>query len=181
MGRKKKTAPVIAESENRLDILVPDVVISEQTENIKVSTAPNKLIKVQAKQFVKSLEAGAEPEDAAREMGLSLHIIKNRPEMEVAIQKLMDKAHFSAEIKKAVVKAGLFKTFMQGQQEGADLIEVKLGLEAAKLMMQDPELGMQEAPPVAVEVNLGPLQEVADKLERENESRRNDPELKTTG
>lgn len=118
----------------------------------------NEVVTHSAKRFVEALDAGKTPGQAAKAAGMTLKQIKDGGDMSKAIQHLLEVGHVRAEVKKEVIRAGLFKAFVEGITS-PDPGERKLALEASKQMASDPEIGLTRDSEVAININLGALDE----------------------
>lgn len=114
----------------------------------------SEVVKHNAKRFVEAIEGGASVGQAAAKIGLTAREIKSSDEMEAAIKKLISIGHIKDEVSKALLKAGLIKTFVEGITS-SDKEAKKLALESAKIL--GPSVGMNTESEVHVTINLGEL------------------------
>lgn len=114
---------------------------------------------VKVRKFAEALAEGLTPGKAAQRLGTTLKQLKSRSDMCKAIEELIDVAHVKPEIKKEVIRAGLFKTFVEGITSD-DKDARKIALEASKQMATDPDIGLDRTSDVSINVNLGELEDV---------------------
>lgn len=130
----------------------------EEVEQKKTLKTPGKNVvqMASARRFVDLIEEGVSPGTAAARIGTTLKALKSGGDMAEAIRTLLEVGHVKAEIKKEVIRAGLFKTFVEGIMS-SDPAEKKIALEASKQMASDPEIGLTKEADVSVNINLGDL------------------------
>lgn len=101
------------------------------------------------------------PKKAAEKIGTTIEQIVNNEQMKAAVEQLMFAAELPVEIRKRMLKAGLNKIFIENVN-ATEPKRVKIALEAAKQIGQDPEIGTQQ-PEGGVIINLGELESVRSK------------------
>lgn len=141
--------PIIpgAETETILEVPVTEV-------TVRNDETPGGDLRVKAQRFVDLIKTGEKPWRAAEKIGTTLGRINTSTEMQAAIKGLLETATLSSEIRKAVVKAGLNKLFMENLGSD-DPKDKKIALDAAKMIAADE--GMNTGTEVGVTFNLGEL------------------------
>lgn len=139
-----------------------DVFETEITEVAVEVSDKNSVSYAAAEKFLTAVQDGMEPAKAARAVGTTLKKINNAAEMSEAIRNLVEMASLTSDVRRAMIRAGLDKMFMQSVGS-EDLEERKHALAVAKQIAQDPEVGAGgEGPGVAITISDSLLTAIKD-------------------
>lgn len=143
---------------------MPDIEISIG-EDRKLETAPA----TTAKKITSLIRDGASLEEAAGEVGLPVRGLKAE-QIREEIERVLKTAYIPADLQRALLRAerneALILLYKHGFLDGKiDEGKVKLWLELGKQMSMDPEIGLNQAPQVAVNIELGELSDLLKNLQ----------------
>lgn len=131
-----------------LTISVTDVRLDEPPSNESIAQS-------QARKFIEKIKGGKKPHMAAQDIGTTLKKIKNSEEMKEALAELYKTATIGEEMRKLMVKNSLNKILMENY-DSQEPKKVKLALDAAKLISNDPDVGLSsKEPSVSISFNSG--------------------------
>lgn len=116
-----------------------------------------------AKKFVELVKSGETPSDAARRLHRKLSDLRMDEEFTRKAAAIIEGGYLPAEVRKALVRSGLNRRFVNGID--SDDPELRRdALTAAKMIAEDPEVGLKHTAP-AVEIDLTVLGDILAKVE----------------
>lgn len=139
-----------------------EVVLNPEEQSLEsdVNLKPNKSIK--AERYLELIAAGEPAHRAARFVGSTAGEMAKNPDMKAAVKKLIDEGTMPALVRKAMIRAGLDKIFMENLENKKGH---KTAIQAAKLISSDPDVGLNIPPQGAsVNIDLGILDKLLEGL-----------------
>lgn len=130
------------------DTVEHELPVTDGDLQIESTTKVDKNFKV--KRFLEMVEGGKKPWDAAKQMGTTCDTLYKQAGIKAAVKKLIEANTLPAGIRKEMVRASLNQILMQNLDNPKGH---KLALGAAKLISQDPDVGLN-IPPTSVSVNI---------------------------
>ena len=169
----------ISRAKDAMDLAKQDPKIRAEVKTLIRPGESNKQTRNKQKiqTFIDSVKGGLSPEDAAAKIGLELgevaNIVDSR-DMKKVVADMVNTGSLTTEMRQAMVRGGLntmlAETYLQRDRKGFT--------DVAKLMMQDPQMGMSgPANAVGVQVNVSVLKDLADKLKDDETDGLNDKPL----
>lgn len=116
---------------------------------------PREEYREKAQKFIALVGEGMAPHKAAKKLGTTVGAILSRSEMQDAITSILEVGGLKSEVKREVLRAGLFKIFVEGVVSTDPHLK-KLALDASKQIAADPEIGLAQAE-TSVQIDLGSL------------------------
>ena len=118
---------------------------------------------LKAERYLELIEGGFKPHDAAERMGTTVRDMNKSEDIRKAVKKLIEQGTLPPLVRKAMVRAGLDKIFMESLENPK---RHKTALGAAKLIGQDPDVGLNAPPSViGVNVDMGALSGLFEKVQ----------------
>ncbi len=146
------------EKEGQVDIITK----SDDAEDVTIEIEQGHQEGIKVKRFLELVESGKVPWEAARAMGSNMKTLTKNVDIREAVKKLIEGGRLPQDVRKQMVRDALDKILMDNVNGGSR--EQKIALGAAKEIAKDPDVGLNTAPVVGVQVNVGNLQNLMGKL-----------------